>query len=236
MITRLSILCTLVSTLGGAASAPTGPADRATVLLRQRLDDGAEIAVAVCPTGDVQAVAGLVNAKNWIAPPTYAYCLQLRLLARAHTPAVLWSSVHLATHATDVRQVEAFDLVRYQGRIIIAEASSGIIHLWRVDLSTASAERYTLHGVDWTRFAALTPIDRKSVSVNLGHTESGMVTARVEDLRGNFKQVTVFVQQAGQWKFSVDRPDRNVPRGNNGQDKPTLRRTPETQRAGASTK
>ena len=88
--------------------------------------------------------------------------------------------------------------------IVLATAENGRIVLSDVD--RLGFVRGALLGNDWTRFAAIVPVDRAVVKLKLSRNSANLIQVDVDDLRPHFKRHTCFIQAGKDWKFTRMQP------------------------------
>ena len=158
--------------------------DPEVVLFRKRLDDDRELVVVRGRNIPITVIKGIstisADNKNNI---TGVSSLRCELHSATNGPLILanrliYEPVGWGGHRFQVR----LDMLVSPEKIIIAAIDGPLITLWAVTPMAAEANQFAWLN-DWTRFAAMVPLDKTMVSVKLGRTENGLILAEVNDLR-----------------------------------------------------
>jgi len=185
-----------------ATAVPTAGCERGDIAFRKTMKSGREVVVTRGASLPANELVGIVPDAH-LRELNSAFPLRVELRSGSA------SSIPMASRIVLVRNIpgrgfggfEVFDALFDAGELVLASGENGEIVLWHVTV-LGLTRCAVLRNSDWTLFAALVPLDKNAVGVELGLTEDHRVEAAVSDLRPHFKQHTRFVQiEKEAWKF-----------------------------------
>jgi hypothetical protein len=177
-------------------------ADSEVVLFRKRLDDDRELVVVRGRSVPLTVMEGIIaiSAENR-KHITGVSSLRCEIHSATNGPLIVAHRLIYDTIGRIGHRFQVLDLLVSPERIVIAAIDGPLLVLWAITPMAAEANHCAWLN-DWTRVAAMVPLDKTMVGAKLRTDDNGRIHVEIDDLRSNSKRHTEYIQAPNDWTFA----------------------------------